>query len=44
MQMPMASNNNEARNDMAYLPIQKIYFSIKTALLQVHTDLFSLCR
>ena len=27
MQMPTASNNNEARNDLAYQPLQKVYFS-----------------
>lgn len=29
---------------MARTPLQKIYLTIKTALLQVHTNLFGLCH
>lgn len=38
------ATENEAYNDMARTPLQKIYIAIKTALLQVHTHLLGLCH
>ena len=34
----------EAYNDLAHTPLQKVYLTTKTALLQVYTNLFGLCH
>ncbi len=42
--MPKMKAEYEARNDMAHTPLQKVYLTTKTALLQVYTDLLCLCH
>ena len=41
---PTKLTTYEAPNDMAHTPLQKVYLTTKTALLQVYTNLFGLCH
>ena len=41
---PTKKAEHEACNDLAHTPLQKVYLTTKTALLQVYTNLFGLCH